>query len=123
MLPILQSEAAHSSDCPGVEAATCQASERRTLSSPSAKKAILDWAANKTLPLSRLTLNTRGINPLGSSCLYRNMYIYRRFPKLGLSFGRPHNKDYSIAASIFRVPLFWETTMYTSVAGGSGSEV
>ena len=35
------------------------------------------------------------------------------FPKLGVPFGGPSNKDYTILGSIIGVPLFREITMYT----------
>ena len=40
-----------------------------------------------------------------------------RVPKIrGTLFRGPHNKDYSILGSIFGVPLFWETPMWSGSA-------
>ena len=38
--------------------------------------------------------------------------LYEGFPKLGVPFQGPHNKDYSIWGSILGSPYFWETTIW-----------
>ena len=39
------------------------------------------------------------------------LWLYGGFPKLGVPFWGPHNKDYCILGSILGVRLFWETTI------------
>ena len=45
--------------------------------------------------------------------------VYGGFPKLGVPFGGPHSKDYSILGSTLGVPLFWETTWATLLLDAS----
>ena len=42
------------------------------------------------------------------------------FPKLGVPFGGPHNKDYSIFLVYIGVPQFWELPCQGSIQGLHG---
>ena len=48
-------------------------------------------------------------SPEPSTYIY--IYIYGIFPKSGVLFWGPYNKDYSISGSIFGSPYFGETTI------------